>query len=95
VQNELAVVGFKASLLSLPPPAALALAPPPGVYVPSTDPGNTLTYPPDGEMKAQEILAVIKHIIKDVRLHPGESPKPPPGRTSPPIKFPFFLTLRS
>jgi predicted phage tail protein len=101
VQNELAVMGFKASLMGLPTTAPPAGLPGPS-WGPSTDPGNTLTYPPDSEMKAQEILAVIKHIIKDVRLRSAEPPKipPPPGQTataSPPpaYRFPFFLTLRS
>jgi hypothetical protein len=107
VQNELADVGFKASLLGLPPVAAPAGAPPGWVppwppWGPSTDPGNTLTYTPDNEMKAQEILARIKPILKDVRLESKEPPKipPPPGQTatvSPPpsYRLPFYITLRS
>jgi hypothetical protein len=97
VQNVLANVGFKATLAAGPPPGVLG----------STDPatgeqskGNTLRYSPDNEMKAQEISALIKPIIKDVRLL-AEPPKipTPPGQTppTPPPEFfrnTFFINLR-
>jgi hypothetical protein len=85
VQNELAIVGFKASLIPVPPPGVPA----------STDPatgepwkGNHLTYSPESEMKAQEILALIKPIVKDVRLRLWEPPKIPRVPGGPPIPLP-------
>jgi hypothetical protein len=85
VQNVLANVGFKAALLPLFSSAV------PGATDPATgEPwkGNSLTYSPESEMKAQEILPLIKPIIKDVRLRLREPPKMPsiPGR--PPLPPP-------
>jgi hypothetical protein len=95
VQSALANKGFKAQLLPLGAPGPID----PATGELST--GNSLTYSPESEMKAQEILTLIKSFIKDVRLRLREPPKIPsvPGRPTPPpaeiFKNQFFITLGS